>query len=159
MNNLKISFELAETDVETLHEFDLGHMSFECGGIKITSSNKIPSQAMMIFTSISHLMYVIRQLYSSEKVLQVNFGADDSSFVIKLKKLDANQIKISDKYGECIVTSKIAFINGVWREVKYMCDSYFNKLQGSGAAIEDIESELRIFRNTFHKDLKTVNFC
>lgn len=147
MSDFKITFELEQTEDNFVHEFDLGHITITYGSASITSKEKKPSQAMMIFTSISHLLFVIRKLYSSHKVKTMEFGADDSSFTIYFRKIGSN-IEIYNRISSIIVAKEV-FLNEVWKKVKKINDQHLNNLVGSGAAKGDLEAEIELFNQAF----------
>ena len=89
---LKIKFALNPIDDE-VSEYELGDMDILIGDKTITSRNKTPDQSMMIFLSISDMLYGMRILMEN-KQNSFYFNAIDSSFAIYFARQN-EQIKIA----------------------------------------------------------------
>jgi len=145
MLELKIEVEAIEREI---HEFELGHMIFSDQSIEISSKNKSPGQAMMIFLSVSSLLFSIQSLFTSEDQKKAIFSGDDSSFSLTFKKINGEEVEIWG-HDSIIRASKIELVEAVWKAVNQLYDKYALVLTGSGAAKEDWDRSMAQFKNSF----------
>ena len=133
---LKFVFSISHQSSE-IHEFDLGHLAVLNEHAKITSEGKEPDQGMMIFISVSQLLYVIEQLISSKKNAAFEFNGADSSFSIVFKRYNDGTIGLWNSQKLFAKTTAEELIVSVWKGVRDFYEKYAENLIGSGAAKED----------------------
>jgi len=82
---LILKFELNADEIgEQIHGLSMGHITIKGQFATVTSKDRSPDQAMMIFISISDLLWDIRKFILNKRNTPVRFVGADSSFSIRL---------------------------------------------------------------------------
>ncbi len=129
-----------------LNEFDLGHITIVTSRSEVTSKNKSPDQAMMIFIAVSDLLFAVMKLYDLKINESVEFVGADSSFSINFKK-EREKIEVFYKKQLIEKSTVEALAKDLWRCMLPFYNKYFNQLGNDCAAGEDWESSMKLFES------------
>ena len=141
-----LRFSLSESQGDEITGYDLGHMEIRNETKLITSANRKPNQAMMIFLSIISLLDGIRK-FTKKKSKSFKFVAADSSFSINFVKNKKSGIVVSigNEFEEIISESDLI------KCIYDACSQFYNKwgkqLPDSDPVKEDMEMALSDFRD------------
>jgi len=113
--------------------FDMGGISIELGGKKISSEGS-SRDSMMIYIAIADLIFGVLGLSGSRGAY--NFVGADSSFSVNFKSR-GEVLEISKKNGAKIVCGKIDFLNALYSGVEDFFASG-NGLKSSGSVGLDL---------------------
>lgn len=138
---ISIKFNLSDVGDSSVHEFDLGNIALEVDGDVITSSGKAPDQSMMIFIAASDLLGGIKSLLNGNNK-EFKFIGADSSFCLVFKKSNDDKVSI---YSEGTIWKEVSsseLYNSAYDAAKSLVSEYGENLEGTGAALEDLETLL-----------------
>jgi len=143
---MMINFTLNSAGSE-ISGFELGNIDICIDDVEITSRNKFPSQAMMIFVSITDLLDCIRFLIENKKQ-RITFNATDSSFSLNFKK-NGKLINIENNNKKC-VANLYDFSKVLYESAAMFSSAYLNKIKDV-SVFSDLENSLKDFEFTLKK--------
>lgn len=135
-----IEFQLDGLD-ESVHEFDLGHISVETDGGVISSRNQQPDQSMMVFIAATDLLDGIVELLTGKR-REFEFVGCDSSFILNFSRNKNTKIDINYKKKKLCSVSDSEVFEAAYRASRELLEKYGPNLVGSGAAKGGLEMAL-----------------
>jgi len=141
-----LRFSLSESKDNEISGYDLGHMEIGNDTVLITSANRKPNQAMMIFVSIVSLLDGIRK-FTKKKTKSFKFVAADSSFTINFLKSKKSNICISigNEFEEIIPEGDL--IKCIYDACSQFYSIWGKQLPDSDPVKEDMEMALSDFND------------
>ncbi len=138
MVDFEFSVSLIDDDV---HEFDLGDIKVSSDDTVISSSEG-NCGTMMIFISLSELLYGISSLLKNRKKSRFEFVGTDSSFRLLFEYDGKGSVSIFNSDRKRIDVGSSELFDSLGSSVRAFYDKYCQNMNGTGAAKADLESAL-----------------
>jgi len=139
-----LKFSLSDIKNSDISGYDLGHIEIGKDDKIITSANRSPDQAMMVFIAIVSLLDGLRK-FLKDNSKSYKFVGTDSSFSITFSKSKRSNISMSAGNEFKDTVTKANLIKCVYDSCLQFYNAWGIKLSASDPVKEDIEAALSDF--------------
>lgn len=147
------SLELSSTETEgEINSFSMGHIILKGKKGNLSSKRTDTTQSMMIFISLSELLYGVRSFISDVGKKNYNFVGTGSSFQFFLFK-EKDEIVLRATNGQEVDRlTQLELIKAIWEGTREFTLKYSQFLEEKEIVYKDLHDSIKEFKKQFSLD-------